>query len=211
MKEVYIFDFDGTLVDSMSKAVKVVLGYLTKHGVSYPDDIIRTLIPLGFTGIAKYYHEHFGIPQCPERILSDFQEELAHIYATEMEAKSGAEKTLKTLKERGARLFILTGSPHVFLDKCLYRLDLAQYFEACWTTEDLGLSKGDARIYGETAKRIGVPIADCVMVDDGVKALKKAHEAGMQTVGFYDSYSAENENEMCSFADKYIYNFEELL
>ena len=207
----YIFDFDGTLVDSMDKAVSVVLNYLTKRGVAYPPDIVRTLIPLGFGGIAKYYHDHFGLTETPEKILSDFKEELVYIYDKEVEAKVGAETALSALKGRGARLFMLTGSPHLFLDNCLRRLGLDKYFEQCWTTEDLGLSKGDTTIYKEVANRIGLPIENCVMVDDGVKALKKAHEAGMQTVGFYDSYSADNEQEMRSFADRYIYCFNQLL
>lgn len=207
----YIFDFDGTLVDSMDKAVSVVLDYLTERGVSYPAGIVRTLIPLGFEGIAKYYHQHFGLKETPEQILSDFKTQLAYIYATEMEAKVGAETALTTLKARGARLFVLTGSPHLFLDKCLTRLGLADCFEQCWTTEDLGLSKGDTAIYKEVAKRIGLPIENCIMVDDGVKALKKAHEAGMQTIGFYDSYSADNEQEMRGFVDRYVYCFNQLI
>ena len=207
----YVFDFDGTLVDSMDKAVSVVLNYLTKRGVEYPPGIVRTLIPLGFSGIAKYYHQHFGLVEPPEQILADFKEELAYIYATEMDAKVGAQTTLSALKARGARLFMLTGSPHLFLDKCLTRLGLDKYFEQCWTTEDLGMSKGDTAIYKEVAKRIGLPIENCIMVDDGVKALKKAHEAGMQTIGFYDSYSADNEQEMRSFADKYVYCFNQLI
>lgn len=210
--EVYIFDLDGTLVDSMDGAVKVVLDYLTERGIAYPDDIVSTLTPLGFAGICKYYHEHFGIPKAPEEIYQDFQAGLTNLYAKEVPAKDGAERVLKTLQERGVRTFVLTGSPHAFLDVCIQRLGFTQYFENCWTAaEDFGYLKGDERLYKAVAERIGVPIEKCIMIDDGVKGLRKAHEAGMQTVGFYDSYSIADEQEMRSFADRYIYQFDELL
>lgn len=210
--EIYIFDMDGTLIDSMDGAVKVVLDYLTEYGVSYPDDIVSTLTPLGFVGISKYYHEHFGIPKSPEEIYQDFQVGLMSLYANDVPANAGAEQTLRALKERGARLFVLTGSPHAFLDVCLQRLGLTKYFESCWTAaEDFGFLKGDERLYKAVAERIGVLIEKCIMIDDGVKGLKKAHEAGMQTVAFYDKYSKADEREMRSFADRYIYTFEELL
>ena len=211
MDKAYIFDFDGTLVDSMEKAVAVTLDYLTVRGISYPKDIVRTLTPLGFSGIAKYYHQHFGVKESPEQILSDFKKGLAEVYATEVEAKVGAHIALASLKARGIRLFTLTGSPHLFLDKCLDRLGLTGYFEQCWTTEDFGLLKGDTAIYKEMAKRIGLPIENCTMVDDGVQPLKTAHEAGMQTIGFYDTYSAENEQEIRSVVDKYVYCFNQLI
>ena len=211
-REIYIFDMDGTLIDSMDGAVKVVLDYLTEYGVSYPSDIVSTLTPMGFNGISKYYHEHFGVPKSPEEIYKDFNERLMRLYAQEVLAKVGAEQTLQVLKARGARLFVLTGSPHAFLDVCLQRLGLTKYFESCWTaSEDFGLIKGDERLYKAVAERIGAPIENCVMIDDGVKGLKKAHEAGMQTVAFYDTYSQADEQEMRSFADRYIYSFEELL
>ena len=208
----YIFDLDGTLVDTMDGAVKVVLDYLTGYDISYPDDIVSILTPMGFAGICQYYHEHFGIPKSPEEIYQDFRVGLIQLYAKDAPIKEGAEAVLKALKEQGARLFVLTGSPHVFLDVCLERLGLTGYFEDYWTaTEDFGFQKGDSRLYKAVAERIGEKIGNCVMVDDGAKGLKKAHEAGMQTVAFYDKYSIADEEEMRSFADKYIYKFEELL
>lgn len=207
----YIFDFDGTLVDSMDKAVAVTLDYLTSRGISYPKDIVHTLTPMGFVGISRYYHQHFGLKETPEQILSDFKTALAKVYATEIDARVGAHTALASLKSRGARLFVLTGSPHLFLDSCLKRLGLDSYFERCWSTDDFGLHKGDKELYKQVAQHIGLPIENCVMVDDGITALKNAREAGMQTIGFYDSYSASNEREMRSFVDKYVYCFNQLI
>ena len=36
MQKVYIFDLDGTLIDSMPTGVGIVLGFLDEKGISYP-------------------------------------------------------------------------------------------------------------------------------------------------------------------------------
>jgi beta-phosphoglucomutase-like phosphatase (HAD superfamily) len=56
----YIFDFDGTLVDSMDPAIDALLGFLRENGVNYPDDIVATMLPLGYKGIAEYFYKEFA-------------------------------------------------------------------------------------------------------------------------------------------------------
>ena len=60
MQKVYIFDLDGTLIDSMPVGIGIVLGFLKEKGISYPDDIVATLTPLGYKGSAKYIADHLS-------------------------------------------------------------------------------------------------------------------------------------------------------
>ena len=53
----YLFDFDGTLVDSMPTYAGMMLRILDEHGVKYPDNIIKIITPLGYIGTAKYFVE----------------------------------------------------------------------------------------------------------------------------------------------------------
>ena len=50
----YLFDFDGTLVDSMPYYAKAMLQILDENGISYPEDIVKTITPLGYGGTADY-------------------------------------------------------------------------------------------------------------------------------------------------------------
>ena len=53
----YLFDFDGTLVDSMPTFVSVMLRILDEHGIKYGDDIVKIITPLGYLGTAEYYRK----------------------------------------------------------------------------------------------------------------------------------------------------------
>ncbi len=206
-----VFDLDGTLLDSMKPAVKIVLDYLDEHGVSYEPSIVKILTPLGFRGISVYYATELGIPRTPDEIYATFTERLTKAYADEMPLKSGVIATLKGLKEQGVRLHVLTASPHAFTDICLQNRGVYELFENVWTAEDFGTLKSDVRIYSEVAKRLESNIEECVMVDDSLRVLKTAKGAGMQTVGIYEPFSDDEWEEIEKTADRSVLRFDELL
>ena len=49
----YLFDFDGTLVDSMPTYISAMLKILDDHNIQYADDIVKTITPLGVLGTAN--------------------------------------------------------------------------------------------------------------------------------------------------------------
>ena len=64
----YLFDFDGTLVDSMPTYVSVMLRILDENGVEYEKDIIKTITPLGYKGTAEYYKK-LGVPMSVDEMV----------------------------------------------------------------------------------------------------------------------------------------------
>lgn len=208
-QKTYIFDFDGTLADTMDLAVRVLLGFLEKRAIRYPDDIINTIIPLGYRGIATYYAEYFRLRETPEEVYAEIFGQLEGVYANEVMPKRGADNVIKSLKERGMHLNILTASPHELIDPCIKRLRWDRVFDNCWSAEDFGLKKSDPNIYLAAADKLRKNPRDCYMVDDNINALYAAKQAGLKTIAIYDIHSAEYEREMRSFADKYISSFED--
>ena len=61
MKDYYLFDFDGTLVDSMPTFVSVMLRILDENNIPYEEDIIKVITPLGLNGTAEYYINDLGL------------------------------------------------------------------------------------------------------------------------------------------------------
>ena len=53
----YLFDFDGTLVDSMPTFIAVMLRILDENNIKYEDDIIKIITPLGYAGTAGYFRK----------------------------------------------------------------------------------------------------------------------------------------------------------
>lgn len=209
--KIYLFDLDGTLVDSMSVAVKIVLDFLTEQGISYPDGIVKTLTPLGFKGIAEYYVSHFGVKMTSEEIYACFTKRLSRAYAHEIPLKMGVRETLLALKEQGISLNVLTASPHVFTDVCLQNNDVYALFDNVWSADDFGMKKSNVDLYTKIAACLDVQIKDIVMVDDSLDVVKTAKTAGALTVGIYDGAWEKEWVEMQKTAHFHITKFPQLL
>ena len=119
----YLFDFDGTLVDSMPTYASQMLRILDETGTKYPDDVIKIITPLGYIGTAKYYLE-LGMPLTFEEITKRMGDYMYEQYANNIPAKDTVRETLLALRARGDKLNVLTASPHLTLDPCLKRLGL---------------------------------------------------------------------------------------
>lgn len=206
----YLFDFDGTLVDSMPVFGGLMLRILNEHGIKYGDDILKTITPLGYVGTAKYFIG-MGLNKTEEELVALMKKYAVHEYANTVPAKNNVVKALKELKARGDSLNILTASPHDMLDPCLKRLGLYDLFDNVWSCDDFQTTKSDPEIYRHAAEKIGVPVNEMIFLDDNYNADKTAKEAGAIVYGVFDETSAEYAQEIKAVTDKYVTDFIELL
>ncbi len=206
---VYLFDFDGTLVDSMPKYASAMISILDETGTPYPDDIIKTITPLGVKDTALFYIE-LGVPLSYDEILDRMGIKLLEEYLYNIEAKESVCDTLRVLKSRGDSLNILTASPHTTLDPCLQRIGIFDLFDNVWSCADFEYNKSEPRLYETVSERLSTPISSVIFLDDNPNACRTAKAAGMKVYGVYDATSAEAECEMRSFCDGYIRSFSQL-
>ena len=205
----YLFDFDGTLVDSMPTYAALMLRILDENGISYGDDIIKIITPLGFVGTADYFIG-MGLDKPRDEIVAKMREYATEEYTYNIPAKDGVIETLRLLKDRGADLNVLTASPHTSLDPCLKRLGIFDIFTNVWSCEDFGTTKADPAIYTAAAERMGVAVGDVLFVDDNLGADRTAKSAGMKVCGIYDDSSREYVDEMKAETDFYVFNFSDI-
>lgn len=206
----YLFDFDGTLVDSMPAFISGVLKELDKNNCKYGEDIIKIITPLGFTGTADYFIKTFGLNVGVEELVEIFKDNMKDQYFYHIPAKSNVIKVLKQLKEDGASLNVLTASPHVTLDACLKRLKIFDLFDNVWSCDDFFTTKANPEIYKMVADKLGVKVENVLFLDDNINADMTAKSAGMKVCGVYDKSSADFVEQMKSACDFYIFDFEEL-
>ncbi len=211
MKKAYIFDFDGTLVDSVPCWSEKMLNILRSEGIVYPADIIKIITPLGDAGTAEYFRDVLGVRLSKEQMFDRMDAYALPRYRDEIQLKPGVQAYLHKLKGEGCSLYVLTASPHKMVDPCLRRNGVYALFDNVWSCDDFGTTKSDPGIYREAAGRIGVGVKDAVFFDDNLLAVQTAAKAGMKTVGVYDPTAEEFAQQLRSCADRYIHSFEELL
>lgn len=192
----YLFDFDGTLVDSMPDWAKKVLSVLKAAGITPPNGILKILTPLGDNGAMRYFREQLGVTLTDAQMSEIMDAYAIPAYRDRIQAKPFVIEALHRLKAQGCSLNVLTASPHKVLDPCLRRLGIWDLFDCIWSCDDFATTKADPQIYRDAAARLGVTAENCIFLDDNVNALRAAKEAGVQVVGVYDDCSVDFMDEM---------------
>ena len=205
----YLFDFDGTLVDSMPTYVSAMLRILDEHRIPYGPDIVKIITPLGLSGTADYYIG-MGLDRPKEEIMKLMGQYMLDAYWYQIPAKEHVIPVLRQLKAEGASLNVLTASPHITLDACLKRLGIFELFDHVWSCDDFHTTKADPDIYVQAAKALGQPVEKVLFLDDNLYADKTAKAAGMPVCGVFDESSREYEVQIREATDFYIYDFSQL-
>ena len=206
----YLFDFDGTLVDSMPTYVSAMLRILDENQISYDKDIVKIITPLGIMGTAEYF-ANMGVEMTKEEMIDLMKKYMLEAYLYHIPAKENVISVLRKLKDKGCNLNVLTASPHVTLDACLKRLGIYDLFTNVWSCDDFNTTKADPLIYKMAAEKIGESIEEILFLDDNYNADETAKKAGMLVCGVYDDSSKEYVDEIKEITVYYIYDFEELL
>ena len=211
MADIYVFDLDGTLVNSMPYFTKGMLSIADEAGIEYDETLIKILTPLGYVKGAEYYVNELGVRDTVDNIVSKIQSRLLYEYTNNIFTKPYVKEYLRSLYNRGARLFVLTASPHSVTDVCLKKNEIFELFEKVWSVEDFGLSKSDTRIFYQVAEAIGCKPCEVHYFDDSLIALENAKKAGYITYGVYDTQSKEELDRMeKELSDVLVMEFENL-
>ncbi len=96
----------------------------------------------------------------------------------------GALDLLDELEARGARLALASGSRNA--PRVLERTGLSERFSAKVDGNDLTRSKPDPQIFLLAARRLGLPPAECAVIEDAPAGIEAARAADMRAIGIGD-------------------------
>lgn len=199
-----IFDFDGTLFDSLWLWEDIDRRFLAARGIAVPCDYMTTVGAMEYRRTAEYTIERFGLDETPEALMAEWTAMSVEAYATVVKPKPHIVRIAKTLFERGVPLAVATSAT---MDMCMPALKnngLENIFSAVVTTHGIGKGKTDPDVYFVAANRIAVDPQRCAVFEDNIIALETAKTAGFITVGVHDKLAHSHWKDICAVADMII-------
>ena len=106
----------------------------------------------------------------------------AHIAEHGIEAKPGADKLLRWLKENGYHVGLATATAPKLAMGYLERVGLLGYFDEICSARQVPHGKPAPDIYRFAANRLGVAPEDCIALEDSPNGVRSAASAGCKTV-----------------------------
>lgn len=206
----YLFDLDGTLIDSNGIWKDVDRAFLARRGIPYTrayyEGVAHTIFPLA----AEFTKRFCGLEESCEEIMSEWMELARGLYRT-VPLKPGAVAYLEQCRRDGERMAIVTSSVPEHCRDALEHLEIGGYFERVIFAQELNIEKQSPELWRAAASILGVTPGECTLFDDSLLSCRGARGAGMRTVGVYDRDFAVDEPEMRALCDVYVRSFAELL
>ncbi|MCP9338020.1 HAD-IA family hydrolase [Stutzerimonas xanthomarina] len=187
--ELLIFDWDGTLVDSIGRIVESILVAAARCDLPRLDEhSIKGIIGLGLPeAIAVLY------PDVTDRKLVEaFRRAYAdHYLALEAEPSvlyPGVATALQQFREQGHQLAVATGKGRRGLDRVLAGQGWSDFFDVTRCADETA-SKPDPLMIHEILEHCGVSPERALVIGDSVFDLEMARRAGVDSVAV--SYGAQ--------------------
>lgn len=175
-----LFDFDGVLVDTEWAIYQAWLRTFNLHNHDLPLSVYTRCIGSDFatwspkthleelSGLAFDWHDLDAKRQ--EEILRDLTDE---------GPMPGVIDFLGSLATRSIRRAVVSSSSHHWVDGWLDKLAFGDRFETVVCRGDAPRIKPAPDLYLEAARRLDLPPAECLVIEDSLNGVIAGKEAGM--------------------------------
>ncbi|MBI3570588.1 MAG: HAD-IA family hydrolase [Gammaproteobacteria bacterium] len=180
-RELIIFDWDGTLMDSVAKIVRCFTAALDDVGAPRPgDDATRHVIGLGLAEAVATL-----LPQTDAdtraQVVERYRQHFLHLDQTDMPLFPGVREGLVSLVAQGYLLAVATGKARRGLDRVLRDTGTAHFFCATRCADE-AFSKPHPRMLEDILEQTGIETSRALMVGDTTYDMRMARHAGMDSL-----------------------------
>ena len=202
-----IFDFDGTLVDSMFIWDTFGEDYLRTLGKEPRENLTETFKTFTLEQAAKYYREHYGVTLSVGEIVDGVNEMVSEIYRTKVALKNGVPEFLHDLQSKGVKMCVATVTDRPIVEDVLVSLGIRDFFVEILTCAEVGYNKETPHIYRAALGVLGTKKDETVVFEDALHALITAKKDGFKVAAVYDRHE-RHQTQMKENGDYYITNYE---
>lgn len=206
----YIFDMDGTLLDSLKAWHNIGNQYLESLGIKGDPYLDSIIAHMALNDGAEYMNQRFQLHKTKEEIINGIINIINDKYEYEILSKKGVINFLKKCQSQNYKMCVLTASDSSLAKKAFQRLGIIDYFQNIYACHEMKLTKKNPQCYIEVAKKMELNVKECVVVEDALYALSTAKQAGFYTKAIYDQENEKDWLKITEIADEAYLSFDDM-
>ena len=186
-----IFDMDGVIVHTNPHHEIAITQFCADHGIQLNE--------------LTFQHKIYGRTNRDwiTNVFGDLTEEQVHAYASEKEALfrkiyepdikpvTGLVQFLDLLVTNNIPRAIATSAPPENVDFVLDKTGLRKYFETILDERMVLHGKPNPEIYLKTAKALGFPNNQCIVIEDSLSGVTAGRKSGSKVIGITTTHTRE--------------------
>lgn len=193
MFETILFDFDGTVFDTVEGITKSVQFALKKHGFDAEIDALRC-----FAGppLVEKFMEVYPVDEDEaKQLVLDFRERYVPVGVYESRPFPGIRDLLEALHQKGKKVALATSKPQDLAELLLERSGLKKCFDVIAGSGSGVHNDAKWQIVTRAMKSCGGTVENSVLIGDTKYDVEGASRCGIPCIGVAWGYAAEGELE----------------
>ena len=198
----YLFDLDGTLIQSMHVWEDAVIRLFERLHLTMDLQEARDVFSaMKFSEVLEAIVQRFELDLSAEQLYDMVIQDVRYQYEHEVKEVNGAFAFVEKCRRSGKRMCVVTANDVPLTQAVLKRLGMLDAMEFILSSEESGLTKRTPQMAQEAIRRLGLAPNECIMLEDSLYSMKSAKEAGCYVIAIADRYSPDYA-EICRVADE---------
>ena len=204
-----IFDFDGTLFDSMYIWDTVATSYVRSRGKEPKPTVDEEVSTMSLLQAAEHLKREYALAETTEEIMAGTNRIIERFYRDEVQPKAGVVPFLEELRAKGIPICITTATDRYLIESALHRCGIDDLFSAIFTCGEVGHGKDEPVIFRLAMEHFHVRRSGTVIFEDAAHAIETAKKDGFIVAAVFDA-SEKRQKEIRVLADCYLAGFEDM-
>lgn len=191
----FLFDLDGTIVDSEPLHFESEQRLLAEQGISFTLEQKNQYVGLSTEKIIQALIKDFGLRGEVEELINKKTEYYLSLVREKLQVYPQMKLLITSLYEAKVPLAIASGSSLEIIHAVLAATQLQDFFSVVTSAEEVAKGKPAPDVFLEAAHRLEVDPTDCIVVEDSIYGVQAAQAAGMKCIAIpYLTHSAQMES-----------------
>jgi len=210
MKEykAYLFDMDGTLVDSEKLKGQALSGTCSLFGGKADIQIYKDVMGEEWNQVTRYFFEKANIHPDIDDFNREFRKKYEVLLLLKLTPNPNVKNLLEQLKAKGKKLGLVSSASAWMIEQVLSQLDLFHFFDVIIGKEQVSKHKPDPEAFLLALDQLSLLPSEVLVFEDSNAGIIAANKAHCDAIAFRHAF---NENNDLHMAMKIISDYKEVL
>lgn len=177
-----IFDLDGVIVDSEIWWHEARVAWAAERGLTWSHDDSTAVMGANSRGWSRIMRERMGLPEAEEAAIeASIVGRVTQRYRHGAPDIKGAVDAVRRIAAAWP-VAVASSAHREVIDAALAATGLGDVIPIVVSSDEVAHGKPQPDVYLEAARRLGMPAAECLVVEDSLNGVRAGVAAGMTVV-----------------------------
>lgn len=183
MRNTFIFDMDGVMIDSEPfwRVAQINALYNLGHSITV-EDCVRNTMGKRIDLVAKTWCDLYSLNIDSKDLEQQILEQVATTILKDGKAIDGLLDLLQYLKKENYKIGLATSSSWKIIEAVLYKLKVEDYFDEICSADDEVYGKPNPAVYIKAMQRLASKPEECYILEDSVTGMIAAKASMAHTI-----------------------------